>query len=85
MVCSIVTLIFHFGPFGPVFDRIRIGLPDPLAPDDVLDLQRFMIVHDPLSNWLSDGRLDLKCRQLSAEETAPQNDLLRLCHCTSFR
>ncbi len=89
------TSIFHSSPLRPRFDTVCARVPDFLTPDNILEVERTTIVHDPLSNRLSRGSPDLlKCQQQELLEESEENHstkhrqrecLLRLPKSTSYR
>ena len=49
VVCSHITPIIHASPLAPARDGL-CRLPDALAEDDVLDVLRIGVVHDPFGD-----------------------------------
>ncbi len=50
MVLRDVAPVLHGAPAGPRLDTIPPRGPDALAPDDILELERAAVVHDPLGD-----------------------------------
>lgn len=64
MIFSNGTSIFHSSPLRPRFDTVYARVPDFLTPDNILEVERATVVHDPLRNRLPRGSPDLlKCQQ----------------------
>ena len=53
MVGGDITTVLHGAPAGPGLDAVHVGVPDPLAPDDVLEVECRAVVHDPLGDLLA--------------------------------
>lgn len=48
VILSNISTIFHGSPAGPSLDAVDAGVPDALAPDDVLEVEGAAVVHGPL-------------------------------------
>lgn len=55
--CRVAT-IFHSPPVGPRLGRL-VGIPDLLSPNDVLDIEGGVVVHNPLRYESSVGTIQL--------------------------
>jgi hypothetical protein len=42
--------VLHSSPLRPWLDRVYRRIPDLLSPDDIFELQRNTIIHDPFSD-----------------------------------
>lgn len=60
MVLSNVTAVLHRTPAGPRFDAILRGVPNLLAVDDILEVERPPVVHRPLSKLTAGGGRNLQ-------------------------
>lgn len=57
-----VTSIAHLLPLIPALDTIRSGIPNPLTPDHILELERATVIHDPFGDLAARDGSDLRHR-----------------------
>lgn len=56
MVVGVITSVFHLSPVFPAKGEIVAAwVPDPLAPDDVHDIEFLVVLLNPLSYLLALG------------------------------
>ena len=53
VVLGDVAAVLHRAPAVPSLDPIYRRVPDPLSPDDVLEVERAAVVHNPFGNLLA--------------------------------
>ena len=63
------SAVLHDAPRGPGLDGVDRGVPDALAPDDVLDLLRGSIAHGPLGEGLAGHGGDLSSSKKVSKES----------------
>ena len=52
MILRNISTILHGSPQIPSFDTVA-GLPDALTPDNVFNLERDRVIHNPFGNFLA--------------------------------
>ena len=65
MVGGDALAVLHGTPAGPGLDLILRRVPNPLAPDDILEVEGGAVVHDPLGDLPARGGCGLRSRSVT--------------------